>query len=258
VRTPTLPPATHTNCYVLGAGACVVVDPASPYADERAALDAALADRAVREIWLTHHHVDHVSGAAYLAQRLGVSVAAHAVTAALVAPAIRVERTIADGDELELPGDPPRRVRAVFTPGHAPGHLCFFELTTGMLVAGDMVASIGTIIIDPDEGDMRLYLDSLAVMRRLGARCLLPAHGEPILDVDGKLDDYVAHRLWREQRVYDALAARGAASARELVPRVYTDVPAALHPLAERSLIAHLVKLTGDGRVRRDGDRWMI
>src|SRR5262249_17876794 len=63
LRSPTLPPATHTNCFVVGADDVIVVDPGSPYPEEQAALDAALAGRRVREIWATHHHFDHVGGA---------------------------------------------------------------------------------------------------------------------------------------------------------------------------------------------------
>jgi glyoxylase-like metal-dependent hydrolase (beta-lactamase superfamily II) len=261
VRTPTLPPATHTNCYLVGADEVVVIDPASPYAEEQAALDAALADlagqgRRIVEIWLTHHHGDHVGGAAHLAARLGVPVAAHPVTAALVSPGISVARPLADGETMALAGEPVRRLRPVFTPGHAPGHLCFLEETTGFLVAGDMVAGIGTILIDPDEGDMRLYLASLERMKALAPRALLPAHGDVIEDSAGKLDLYIRHRLWREARVHDALSARGAATAAELVPPAYSDVPAELYPLAERSLIAHLHKLAADGKCARQGDLW--
>lgn len=263
VRTPTLPPATHTNCYLLGAGRCVAIDPASPYPDEQRALDDAIAAWAARgrplaEVWLTHHHPDHVGGVVHAARRWGVPVAAHEETARRLAGHVRVDRAIRDGDVVELPGDPPRRVRAVFTPGHAPGHLCFFEETTGALVAGDMVAAVGTIVIDPDEGDMAAYLDSLRRMKALRARYLLPAHGGPIADADAKLDGYIAHRLWREARVVDALAGRGAATAAELIPSVYADVPASLHALAERSLVAHLAKLARDGRVRADGPRWSL
>jgi len=261
VRTPTLPPATHTNCYVVGTQDVVVIDPASPYSDQQDVLDRALDDlarggRRVREILLTHHHVDHVGGAAYLAKRLGVGVAAHAITAELVRDKVEIARTIDDGDIVELPGDPERRLRAVFTPGHAPGHLCFLEEHTGHVIAGDMVASVGTIVVDPDEGDMAAYLASLGRLRDLSPSALLPSHGLAIADAKRKIDTYVEHRLWRERKVFEAVASVGAGSAAELVPRVYDDVPPALHPLAERSLLAHLQKLERDGRVARVGSTW--
>jgi glyoxylase-like metal-dependent hydrolase (beta-lactamase superfamily II) len=146
-------------------------------------------------------------------------------------------------------GVPERRLRCVFTPGHAPGHHCYYEETTGFVIAGDMVAGTGTIIVDPDEGDMRLYLDSLARLKALAPRALLPAHGPTLTDAEGKLDEYVRHRLWREARVLSALTARGEATAADLVPDVYADVAPAVFPLAERSLIAHLIKLVRDGGV---------
>jgi endoribonuclease LACTB2 len=262
VRTPTLPPATHTNCAIVGDRELVVIDPASPYAEEQAELDRALdhlcGDGArVVEIWLTHHHLDHVSGAAHLARRLGVPVAAHRLTAERLERVVAVDRHLVHGDARELAGDPARRLRAVFTPGHAPGHLCFLEERTGIVIAGDMIAGLGTILIDPDEGDMTEYLESLRRLKALEPRALLPAHGGVIADPAARLDAYVQHRLWREERVLAALSARGPSAAAELVPAAYADVPAALHLLAERSLTAHLIKLAADGRARRAGDaRW--
>lgn len=261
VRTPTLPPATHTNCYLIGSDEIVVVDPASPYDDERAALDdvvdsLASEGRRVVEIWLTHHHYDHVAGAAYLAERLGVPVAAHAETASRVAGRVEVTRILEDGDTIDLAGTSPRRLRAVFTPGHAPGHMCFYEEHTGFLVAGDMVAGVGTIVVEPSEGDMARYIESLRVMKRLDPRVVLPAHGPAISGPQARLDFYIEHRLWREQRVVDALVARSPATSEQLVELAYDDVPAKIHPLAERSLIAHLVKLQGEGRAVRDGEQW--
>jgi glyoxylase-like metal-dependent hydrolase (beta-lactamase superfamily II) len=266
VRTPTLPPATHTNCYLVGSRDLVVVDPASPYADEQAALDRELdvllaRGHRVVEIWLTHHHGDHVGGAAHLAERLGVPVAAHPRTAELLASRVTrvkrvkrvtIDRLLQDGDTLELAGDPPRRVRAVFTPGHAPGHVCVLEEHTGSLIAGDMVAGVGTIVIEPSEGHMGDYLRSLERMKALAPAVLLPAHGPMVSDVAGKLDEYIGHRLWREQRIVDALCQLGPATPRALVAVAYADVPATIHGLAELSLIAHLIKLVEDGAAIRE------
>ncbi|MSP62107.1 MAG: MBL fold metallo-hydrolase [Myxococcales bacterium] len=259
VRTPTLPPATHTNVYVVGQGELALVDAASPYPEERAALDRWLDERAasgerVVELLLTHHHVDHVSGTAHLAARLGVPVAAHPVTAALLAGRIAVSRTIDEGARLRYGGV---ELTALFTPGHAPGHLAFFEPRARAVLAGDMVASVGTIIVDPPEGDMRLYLASLERLRALDARWLLPSHGPPVDDPERLLAFYVAHRLQREARVVAALAL-GAAPVAELVPRAYPDVAPAIWPLAARSLLAHLLKLRDDGRAVDEGDTWRL
>jgi glyoxylase-like metal-dependent hydrolase (beta-lactamase superfamily II)/8-oxo-dGTP pyrophosphatase MutT (NUDIX family) len=251
LRTPTLPPATHTNCYLFGSAEMIAIDPASPYPDEREALDQALealaaSGRTIVEIWLTHHHLDHVSGAAYLSERLGVPIAAHRETVDRLAGRVSVTRVLDDGDVRVLAGPVPRRVRAVFTPGHAPGHLCFLEEETGVMAAGDMVAGVGTILIDPSEGDMIAYLASLRRMRELEPRVLLPAHGGAIAAVGDKLDGYVRHRLWREARVIEVLTDHPGTAA-QLVPRVYADVSPALFPLAERSLLAHLDKLVTEG-----------
>jgi glyoxylase-like metal-dependent hydrolase (beta-lactamase superfamily II) len=250
LRTPTLPPATHTACYLVGPsegeGETFVVDPASPYPDQQAVLDRFLERERVAAVLLTHHHGDHVGGAAHLAAR-GVPIWAHAETARRID--VSVARVLEDGDACGP-------VRAIFTPGHAPGHLCFHDPATGALIAGDMVAGLGTILIDPSEGDMRVYLRSLAIMAALAPSVLLPAHGPVVTDALAKLREYAAHRLMREGRVFDALVAKRPATARELVPLAYADTPKPLWGLAERSLISHLVKLEADGRARRNGELW--
>jgi glyoxylase-like metal-dependent hydrolase (beta-lactamase superfamily II) len=260
VRTPTLPPATRTNCYIVGeAGAAVAIDPATPHADEQARLDDYVAREGIHlaAVVLTHHHIDHVGDAARLAGKHGVPVWAHRETAARVDGRVQISRTLEDGERLDVG---PGGLRALFTPGHAPGHLCFVDAAAKAIVAGDMVASVGTIIVEPgDGGDMRLYLDSLRRLRGEvdgGATTLLPAHGPPIVDGGARLDFYVAHRLEREGRVAAALGDAPATVA-ELVPPVYPDVAAALYPLAARSLLAHLYKLEYEGRARRHEDgRW--
>lgn len=260
LRTPTLPPATATNCYIIGGRELIVIDPSSPHEPERVALDQALDSlctygRRVREIWLTHHHGDHMSGAAHLSERLGVPVAAHRATAERVAHRVRVQRHLEDGDVLELPGlqtdEPTLRLRVIFTPGHAPGHICILEEHSGFLVAGDMIAGVGSILVEPTEGDMTLYIESLRRMRELAPNALLPAHGQTLTNPLAKIDEYIEHRLWREQRVVEALQELGPAPSRTLVPQAYAEVPPMIWPLAERSLIAHLHKLERDGRAIR-------
>jgi glyoxylase-like metal-dependent hydrolase (beta-lactamase superfamily II) len=251
LRTPTLPPATHTTCYLLGpslgSGPLVVVDPASPYPDEVSALLAVLdgeaeAGRPVGAVFLTHHHGDHVAAATVVAGRYQVPIVCHPATQerlGIAASALGDHGELVAGEVIW---------RAIFTPGHAPGHLCLWQRDRRTVIAGDMVAGVGTILIDPSDGDMGQYLASLERLLALGPRWLLPAHGPVIDDGPGKLREYLAHRRGREQRV---LAALGTASRSldELTAEGYLDTPRALWPLAARSLVSHLRKLAADGLV---------
>ncbi len=262
LRTPTLPPATHTNCYVIGTGELLVIDPATYDEAERQALCEALdveiaAGRRIAEIWLTHHHGDHIGSAEFLSERYGAPICAHVLSAERLRGKCRVDKHLLDGETRQLAGPLPRAVQCVFTPGHAPGHLCFFELHTMALVAGDMVASEGTILIDPSEGDMSAYLESLQKMRELKPRLLLPAHGIAVADPERLLTHYIAHRLGREAKVLAALRPEPRSPA-NLVKEVYADTPVLLHGLAERSLLAHLVKLAGEGRAVSRGTDWTL
>jgi glyoxylase-like metal-dependent hydrolase (beta-lactamase superfamily II)/8-oxo-dGTP pyrophosphatase MutT (NUDIX family) len=262
VRTPTQPPATHTNCYVVGGHELVVIDPASPYEDEQTALDELIdtlvrdEGRRVREIIATHLHPDHVGGIEHLANRLGVPVAAHPITARALEGTVRVDRLIEDGERIELEGPPDITLHAVHTPGHARGHLCFFEERNRALITGDLIVGLGTVVIDPPEGNMADYLASLARVRALEPTAIFGAHGPVVGTPIAKIDEYVAHRLEREAKIYAAVAS-GAATPAAIVAAVYTDVPEKLHRLAERSVLAHLEKLETDGRVTvDDGGRW--
>lgn len=250
LRTPTLPPAAHTNTYVVGPdqGPQLVVDPGSPYPDQQEVLDRVLAaeeaaGRPVGLVALTHHHGDHVGGASALAARWRVPIAAHARTAARLAGRIEVTRVLAPDERLAE-----YDVACVYTPGHADGHLCFER--GGASIVGDMVAGIGWILIDPVEGDMADYLASLALLGTREATTLLPAHGPSIADGRAKLREYIAHRTMREDRVLAALSAHVDASIEELMPTAYGDTPRPLWPLAERSLRAHLDKLVKEARAR--------
>jgi ribonuclease/clavin/mitogillin len=246
LRTPTLPPAAHTNVYLVGPeqGPVAVVDPGSPYPEEQAILDAILSEIPIARVLLTHHHGDHIGGASALRATWNVPIAAHPLTAKRLAGRLAIDELLDDGDEVH-------GAICVHTPGHAEGHLVF-ELGE-YAIAGDMVAGVGTILIDPDEGDMAQYLASLERMRARDQRVLLPAHGPAIRDGAAKLTEYLAHRRMREQRVIDALSGAPRTTA-QLVETVYSDTPRILWGLAERSLLAHLAKLVADGTARHQGD----
>ena len=261
VRTLTKPPATHTNCYIVGSKEIVVIDPASPFEEEQSALAACVDDllaegRTVREIILTHLHPDHVGGVNALAQHLGgrTPVAAHQLTAEALDGSIRVDRLIEDEEVIELAGEPRLSLRAMHTPGHARGHLCFYEEQTGALITGDNIVGLGSVLVDPPEGNMRDYLRSLERLRALPhLTVLFGAHGPAVGNPRVKIEEYVSHRLEREAKILAAVR-EGAGSAKEIVALVYTDVHPKAYAMAERAVLAHLEKLEGDNLVALRGD----
>jgi glyoxylase-like metal-dependent hydrolase (beta-lactamase superfamily II)/8-oxo-dGTP pyrophosphatase MutT (NUDIX family) len=264
LETPTLPPATTTNCYLVGDERVYVVDPATWSERERARLFAVMdewidAGRRFEGVLVTHHHRDHVGSVGATSRRYGLPVLGHAETLARLPEAPERARPLADGDALELGAAPDGRADwrlwAYHTPGHDRGHLVFLEDRYRALIAGDLVSTLSTIVIDPPEGHMRTYLDSLERVRGLGVGVLYPAHGPAAKDGTALVERYLVHRRAREAKLVVALED-GAVEEGALLARVYDDTPPALSPVAARSLRAGLEKLEEDGRARRCGARW--
>jgi glyoxylase-like metal-dependent hydrolase (beta-lactamase superfamily II)/8-oxo-dGTP pyrophosphatase MutT (NUDIX family) len=255
VRTPTKPPATHTNCYLIYTSqSLLVIDPGSPYEDEQNALAAAIdellaAGRTLHSILLTHVHPDHVGGVKALRSHLGdLSVAAHRFTAESL-PDIQIDTILNDEDVLVLEGEPRIALQVMHTPGHARGHLCLYEEHTGTLISGDNIVGLGSVLIDPPEGNMRAYLNSLERMRALrNLTVIFGGHGPAIANPYRKIEEYISHRLDREQKILDAVR-RGAITPKDVVASVYTDVSPKAHAMAERAVLAHLEKLVADGLI---------
>ena len=257
LRTPTLPPATHTNSFFVGQRDFYLVEPASPYGPEQVRLHDLIEARQERGhrllgVIATHHHPDHIGGATAVCARFGVPLMAHIRTREKLAGKVSVHVLI-DEETTDLGAPVGLDLAVLHTPGHAPGHLCLFERSAGWMIVGDMLSSLSSIVIDPDDdGDMDAYITELQRMAALGPTTLLPAHGDPVGDGVARLAAYVAHREAREERVRRAVAA-GAETLTAVVVRAYEDTPAWLWPVAAKSARAHLERLRLHRKVTQVG-----
>lgn len=226
-----------TNTWVVGDPPAIVIDP-GPDMPEHLREVERTAGR-VGSIVLTHDHPDHAPGASRLASWTGARMLA-------ARPADGMERA-RHGDAIDSGGV---TLDVIATPGHSPDHLAFFERSARALFTGDAVLGRGTSVIDPPEGDLVAYLRSLRRMLELRPRTIYPGHGPVALNATAKLEEYLEHRATREEQVLAALAG-GPRTAAEMVPEIYEGYRPEVLALAERSVLAHLLKLESEGRVDR-------
>jgi ribonuclease/clavin/mitogillin len=266
--TRTKPPATHTNTLLVGGERLWIVDPSSPEAAAQGllwgAVDGLLAEGAeLAGVLLTHHHPDHVGALEAVLGRYAVAVGAHPRTLeALGVPPAR-QRALVDGDRLPLGSAPDGStnwtLEVLHTPGHAPGHLAFRDSRYGALLAGDLVSTLSTVVIDPPEGHLATYLGSLSRLLALPGELgvLYPGHGPAVRNAREVVRRTLAHREERLAKVASALGSEPVEVA-ALLARVYDDVEPALWPLAERSLLASLEWLCEQGRAEQVAAGWQV
>jgi glyoxylase-like metal-dependent hydrolase (beta-lactamase superfamily II) len=253
---PMTGPGTWTD--IIGAGRVAVIDPGPALEPHLQAILAALEPgEQVEAILVTHAHLDHSALAPALSRATEAPILAYgtasdgrsAVMQRLVSAGMESggegldsgflpDRRLADG---EVVSGPDWALRAVLTPGHLGGHLCFgWE---DVLFSGDHVMGWAPSLVSPPDGDMGAYMASLARLAGESWRLMLPAHGDPILDTAARLEELTRHRRGREAQVFEALAA-GPAKLAEVTVRVYDGLAPGLMPAASRNALAHLIDLS--------------
>jgi len=243
-----------TNTYLLGSGGDIAVIDPGPAID--AHIDAVLTaggDR-IRWILVTHTHKDHSPAAVLLKARTGATLMG-------MAPppydnqdqSFCPDRVLAHGERLDLADC---SLRVIHAPGHASNQLCFLLEQEKMLFTGDHVMQGSTVVINPPDGDMAVYLDSLRQLQSEDISWFAPGHGFLMDNTQQVVERLLEHRQTRENKVLNALRHAAPATLEALVPAVYDDVRAQLYPVASRSLLAHLIKLKDEGRVRESQGSW--
>jgi glyoxylase-like metal-dependent hydrolase (beta-lactamase superfamily II)/8-oxo-dGTP pyrophosphatase MutT (NUDIX family) len=245
-----------TNTYLLGDAntGVAVIDP-GPALDNHVDAIVAAADGPIRWIFCTHTHIDHSPAAVALKARSG------AMTFGMLAlhperedTSFQPDTRLKHGERVAAAGC---TLRVLHTPGHASNQLCYLLEEEKVLFTGDHIMQGSTVVINPPDGDMRAYFDSLNALLAEDIAYVAPGHGFLMDRLPEIVDRLLIHRRDRENKVLRALIASGPATVEELVPSVYDDTPPSRHGVAARSLLAHLIKLETEGRARKISDeRW--
>ena len=251
---PSMMTGPGTNTYLFGSDAVAVLDPGPVIDSHLQAIEAAAAGN-IRWVLVTHTHRDHSPAAAVLAKRVGAELLGRpAPEGGHQDMTFAPDRILEDGDCLNVDGID---IEAIRTPGHASNHLCYRHAEQDWIFTGDHVIDGSTVVINPPDGNMKDYLESLEKLKRRYPVALAPGHGDLINDPQRLVDWIIAHRLERETKVLLALRANPRLTSMELVPHVYADVDKKLYGWAERSLLAHLIKLQADGLALVTNDCWV-
>jgi glyoxylase-like metal-dependent hydrolase (beta-lactamase superfamily II)/8-oxo-dGTP pyrophosphatase MutT (NUDIX family) len=262
IPTNTMPPSTHTNCFVLGerGGQRAIVDPA--IRDEEGFI--LLKDK-VEEIRrdgsdilctiFTHRHQDHLGDMNLISQIYQAPVWASEETLSAL-PEISGSRKLSEGGIVSVDGPSGRSDWEVLeTPGHCPGQICL--VGEPGVVAADNCTMVGTILVPSGDGDMGAYISGLERLRDLRPHTLFAGHGPLIPNPERTLTQYIEHRKARHAKVLEAVRS-GCSTLREIVSSAYSDTPRANPALAEDQALSHLKELIRTGEVKRTGGEFHV
>ena len=238
-----------TNTYLLLGDAPLLIDTGAGVPAYEAALRASLSEQRVKglqAVLVTHDHIDHVGGVEQI-ERIFPKARVWKMTHP-ASESLGGFEALQDGDKIMVKS---YALQAIFTPGHAIDHLCFYLEGERVLFSGDLILGTGTTVIPVDGGDMTAYLASLRRLLEWDIRAIYPGHG-PVIDRPREyILQYLRHREMREEQIL-ALLKDGVRDVPTLVKRIYAEVPQADHGLAQQTVLSHLIKLEREGIVKKE------
>ncbi|MFL2966846.1 MAG: MBL fold metallo-hydrolase [Candidatus Thalassarchaeaceae archaeon] len=262
IPTNTLPPSTHTNCFILGerGGDRVIVDPAimdqEGYELLRLKVEEIHADGSdVVATIFTHRHQDHLGDLRMIEEIYHAPVWASRETLEAL-PGAGQSRILDEGEVIEIRG--PSGIsnwEVLETPGHCPGQICL--VGEPGVVSADNCTMVGTILVPSNDGDMGAYIEGLERLRGVSAHTLFPGHGPLIANPERILSQYIEHRKSRHERVFEAVES-GASTVSEISDIAYSDTPDAHPMLARDQALSHLKMLVHSGRLSFSEDRYVV
>ena len=268
LRAQNASPMTYsgTNTYILGRDSVTVIDPGPDDSSHLTEILDIISGRPVTQILVTHSHRDHSALALRLSHETGAPVLAFGTSDAgrsdimrRLAPQLNAEggegvdvsfhpdQILSDGASITVDGS---ELLAIHTPGHMGNHMCF--LWNGTLFSGDHIMGWASSLISPPDGDLNDFLASCRKLLTLPLDLILPGHGAPILSPEMRVNQLITHRDTRTKALLEALKD-GPATPRALTEKLYTDIPSALLPAAERNVLAHLIALYAEARLTTNG-----
>jgi glyoxylase-like metal-dependent hydrolase (beta-lactamase superfamily II) len=241
-----------TNTYFLGEHHQYIIDP-GPLDDDH--LNALMKyAQNTQGILLTHFHKDHADLASLLASKLNIPIIA-CMPGPFDRTDIHIDIMLKDGMIFDIDGT---YLKAIHTPGHAQSHYCFLAVEDQALFTGDHLMQGSTVVINPPDGDLNCYLESLKKLLKVEIKMLYPGHGMPIENANLEINKILNHRLSRETKILNHLSKDSLINIDDLTKLTYQDRNQSIYPIAKRTLLAHLLKLKSEGKVKEENDQWRL
>ena len=243
-----------TNTYLIGQEDITLVDP-GPNIKEHIQDILKRGAGKIKRILVTHTHTDHSPAALPISKKLNIPMFGRLI-----------DRESEWEDETFIPdtvlnhGDliatKEYSLETIHTPGHASNHLCFYLEKHKCLLTGDHIMDGSTVVIAPPDGNMTEYINSLKLLEDYDIDYFAPGHGNYMEEPSKTIQSIIRHRLSRESKVLRCVNKNKNSNLDELLPLVYDDVPEMLHPIARMSLLAHLIKLQDEEKIKSVENRY--